>query len=191
MGRFALVRKKEKWVATWFGNLLKVLLLIIIIFIFSRVIYPFLSPNEPLLGKILIVEGFIPDYALKKSIGIFKDGNYKLMIVTGKQRTHGSQLDQYRNDGDYAAATLIKFGMDSINIKVIALDNDIRKDRTYASANAVKNWLKNTDLENQKIDVVSIGCHSRRSWHLYKMAFDDFSDVGIHAVRNIIDCSYF
>ncbi|MBN2172910.1 MAG: hypothetical protein JW731_02180 [Bacteroidales bacterium] len=184
MRRFALMRKKERWTATWLGNSLKIALFIFFIFIFSRTIYPFLAPDRPLLSDILVVEGFIPDYALKESIKIFQRGNYRLMIVTGKQRTHGSQLDQYRNDGDYAAATLVKMGFDPDMLQVIALENDVRRDRTYASALAVKDWLNQNGLRLDSLDVVSIGCHSRRSRYLYRLAFDKKTEIGIHAIRN-------
>jgi hypothetical protein len=185
MGRFALIRKKEKWTATWLGNLLKIVILFLLIFLFSRGIYPFLSPTDPTGSDILVVEGFMPDYALRESIKIFSEGNYSLMIITGKQRTHGSQLDQYRNDGDYAAATIEKSGFDPEKIKVIALENDIRKDRTYASALEVKKWLEKSGKPFPSIDVVSIGCHSRRSRYLFQLAFDRDTDVGIHAIENI------
>jgi len=185
MGRFALIRKKEKWTATWLGNLLKIVFLLIIIFIFTRVIYPFLSPTDLSGSEILVVEGFIPDYALRKTINIFNEGKYRLMIITGKQRTHGSQLDHYRNDGVYAAATLEKLGLDPEKIKVIALENDIRKDRTYASAVAVKEWLEGEGKPISAIDVVSIGCHSRRSRYLFELAFDRETEIGIYAIENM------
>ena len=85
MGRFSIVRKKEKWVATWFGNLLKILVLFLIIILFVKTIHPFLSPTKEIETNILVVEGFIPDFAIEASMSIFNEGPYELMIIKAKK----------------------------------------------------------------------------------------------------------
>ena len=185
MSWFALVRKKEKWVTTLFGKLLKLIFLLLILFVFTFRIHPFLAQHKPVAANIMVVEGFIPDYALKESMSIFYEGNYELMIITGKKRMKGSQLDQYANDGLYAQATLVKLGFDSLKIKVIKLENDVKKDRTYASAKSVEQWVIQSGRSIDKLNLVSISCHARRSRLIFEKAFGENTEIGIMAIYNI------
>jgi hypothetical protein len=179
LGKFAIVHKKERWSTTWLGKLLLLLVLIVFVFLIGTNIHPFLAENKPIKADLLIVEGFLPDFAIEKCIDIFKQGNYKLMIVTGKKMIKGSMLVPYENDGLYTAAILEKLGFDTTLIQVIGLENDVTKDRTYASASAVMNWIRQSGLNPETANVVSLGCHSRRSRLLFEQAFRNEIRVGI------------
>ena len=184
MGRFAILKKKERWTATRFGHLLKLLVFIILLFIFAKTIHPFLAKTKTVESEILVVEGFIPDFALEASGSIVIKGNYSLMIITGKKKLKGSYIDEYENDGLHSAATLEKIGFDTTNIKVISVDKDIRKDRTYSTALKVKKWLKKS--ENPfTFNVVTLGCHARRSHLLFEKAMDEDATIGIIAIEDI------
>lgn len=135
-------------------------------------------------ADILVVEGFIPDYALKETMQIFDKGSYKLMLITGKQRIKGSQLDEYKNDGVYSAQTLIKMGFDSTKIVVIALSDSIDRDRTYESAKAVKKWIEGHKPSVQELNLVSIGCHSRRTHLMFEEAFGSNYNIGIISIHD-------
>ncbi len=93
MGRFVFFRKKERWTATWLGNILKLLVLVLLVFTFFKSIHPFLAENKPVESKIMVVEGFIPDYAIEQSMDIFIRDKYELMLITGKKRMKGAHLD--------------------------------------------------------------------------------------------------
>jgi uncharacterized SAM-binding protein YcdF (DUF218 family) len=185
MGRFVLVRKKERWSTTWLGKLLLFMLILLGVFIYTKRIYPFLAVTEPFQTDILVIEGFMPDYAIEESMKIFYKGNYRLLIITGKQMAKGQLLSEYDNDGTYTAAILEKSGFDNSKIEVVELDNDIKKDRTYASAVEVARWIANSGVKPDGINLVSLGCHSRRSRLLFKKAFDDTTRIGIISVRNL------
>ncbi len=184
MARFPLVQKKVKWTLTWRGRLLLLLLLVLLVILFMKTIVPFLSPNDPAGAEILVVEGYMPDYALEEAMQIFYKGGFQLMLITGKKREKGAHLDQYSNDGLYSEATLIKLGFDASRIRVIAQDQDVKKDRTYYSALAVKEWLEANRPTEQSIDLVSMGTHSRRSRLLFRKAFDGKLKIGIHSLPN-------
>jgi len=181
---FAIVSKKERWRLTTFGNLLKFLILTIIILIYAKCIHPFLSYNDPINSNVMVVEGFIPDHALKQAYEIFTRDNYNLMIITGKRREKGAQLDSFGNDGNYSAAILKKMGMNGQLIKVVTMDFEIKKDRTFATAVAVKNWINESGKGIDSFNVISIGCHSRRSQLLFEKAFDDDTKIGIISADN-------
>ncbi len=184
MGRFSIIKKKEKWVATWFGNLLKLLALFIIIILFVKSIHPFLALTKSVESKILVVEGFIPDFAMVAAKSIFMEGQYELMIITGKKKLKGAFVDEFENDGLQSAATLEKIGFDTTKIEVITIGEDVKKDRTYATALAVKKWLKTNGKPNI-LNVVTLGCHARRSHLLFEKAMENDVTVGIIAIEDI------
>jgi len=184
MGRFTIVVKKERWTATWFGRLLILLVFIFLLFIIITSIHSFLAKTKTVESKILVVEGFIPDFALEASMSVFNNDNYSLMIITGKKKLKGAYIDKYKNDGLHSAATLAKMGFDTTKIKVIAIGEDIQKDRTYATAVAVNNWLQNSE-KPVEFNVVTIGCHARRSHLLFKKAVGEDAMVGIIAIEDI------
>jgi hypothetical protein len=182
MTKFVLVRKKERWSTTWLGKLLIILLILLCIIIFARIIHPFLAVTAPVKTDIMVIEGFMPDYAIAESMRIFNEGKYKLMIVTGKKMIRGSRLLPYENDGLLTAAILVKMGFDSSFIRVIGLENDVRKDRTFASAKAVMNWISQSQVKTEAVNVVSLGCHSRRSRLLFNKAFDHKIETGFISI---------
>jgi hypothetical protein len=182
MTKFVLVRKKERWSTTWLGKLLIILLILLCIIIFTRIIHPFLAVTVPVKTNIMVIEGFMPDYAIAESMRIFNEGKYRLMIVTGKKMIRGSMLLPYINDGLLTAAILVKMGFDSSFIRVIGLENDVRKDRTFASAKAVMNWINQNHVKTEAVNVVSLGCHSRRSRLLFNKAFTDKIETGIISI---------
>ena len=189
MGRFSIAKKKEIWTATWFGHFLKLLVFIILLFIFAKSIHPFLAQTKPIESKIIVVEGFIPDFAIEVSKSIFNDGQYELMIITGKKKLKGSYIDEYENDGLHSAATLEKMGFDTTKIKVIAIDEDIQKDRTYATALAVKHWLKKSN-NPCSFNVITLGCHARRSHLLFEKAMEKNAAIGIIAIEDSYKDNY-
>ena len=185
MGKFAIFRKRERWSTTWLGKILILTLFIIMAWLFVKNIYTFLAQNSPVSSEIMILEGFLPDFAIGESMKKFNEGNYKLMIISGKKMIKGASLVPYENDGLYTAAILAKIGFDSTLIKVIGLENDVKQDRTYASAAAIMDWMSQNGLKPEAVNVVSLGCHSRRSRLLFEKAFDDEIKVGIISVPDI------
>jgi len=57
----------------------------------------------------------------------------------------------------------------------------VNQDRTYASAMALRRWLKDHGIAVSKVNVVSMGAHSRRTRFLFQEAFGDSARVGIIA----------
>lgn len=184
MGRFSIVQKKERCVATWLGNLLKLFIFILFIVIFVKGIHPFLAQTKTVESKILVVEGFIPDFAIEASMIIFIEEQYELMIITGKKKLKGAYVDEYENDGLHSAATLVELGFDTTKIKVISIGEKVRKDRTYATALAVKKWLDESG-RSKTINVVTVGNHARRSRLLFEKAMGNDTQLGVIAIADI------
>jgi hypothetical protein len=184
MGRFPLFRKKERWTPTWQGRLVMLLILIFLVYLYTVNIVSFLSPETPVDADLLVVEGYMPDYALEEAMTIFNACGYDHMILTGKKREKGAHLDQYSDDGQYSAATLAALGFDPGRLTVVVTDDDISKDRTYHSALEVREWIQEHKPGTTQVDLVSMGTHSRRSWLLFQKAMGHSMQVGIYSIPN-------
>ena len=91
----------------------------------------------------------------------------------------GHCLAEYGSYAELAAATLKKLGLDEDKIRAVPVCG-VKKDRTYASAMALKKWLLDSGLNVKAINIISHGCHARRTWLLFEKAFDeDKVEVGI------------
>lgn len=182
MRRFSIIQKKEKWTLTWQGRLIVLLIFVLLLLIYTKCIVSFLSPHKPVDADVLVVEGYMPDYAMEAAIKIFKEGNYSHLLLTGKPRLKGSHLDRFKNDGEYSAATMVALGFDRSLITVVSMNVEIKKDRTYSSARAINSWILENLPEVDSFDLISLGCHSRRSHLLFRMASDEKFNVGVYCV---------
>jgi hypothetical protein len=54
--------------------------------------FSFLSPTRPVPADILVVEGWLPEYALEQAAREFHRGSYRMMLVTGFPYTNGVLL---------------------------------------------------------------------------------------------------
>ncbi len=184
MGKLRITNIKERRRLTWFGKLLFLLALLIVVLIYVFNIHSFLAETNPVNGDILVVEGFIPDYAIEESKAIFEKGGYKLLVVTGKPFEKGYHLSSYKNSGESSAATLLKLGMDAKHIRVVSITDYHKRDRTYATAISLKQWISGSGLHIKSFDLVTTDCHARRSRYLFQKAFGDEMEVGIIAITD-------
>jgi len=69
-------------------------------------VHPFLAPTKPVGGDILVVEGWLPDYALEKAKERFQQGGYQLLVTTGGEISVGYHLSEYKTWAELAASTL-------------------------------------------------------------------------------------
>ena len=146
-------------------------------------VHPFLAVNDPVRGDILVVEGWLPDYAIEKVIEVFKSGGYRKLVTTGGPLTYGSYLVAYETCPEVAASTLRKLGFDENRISVVPAPN-VRKDNTYAAGLSLKAWLSDSGMEVTSVNICSMGPHSRRTRLLFEKALGDDVDVGIIALES-------
>jgi uncharacterized SAM-binding protein YcdF (DUF218 family) len=92
-------------------------------------------------------------------------------------------LVEYKTSAELSATILKKFGINEKAIVSIP-PKPVKRDRTFASALAVKNWLAQKNIQPKGINVFSSGPHSRRSWMLFKEAIGEEIPVGIIACEN-------
>lgn len=142
----------------------------------------FFAVQDPVRGGVLVVEGWVTDDVLARAIQEYREGGYLVWCVTGEPLDKGGPLNEY---GDYATltvATYEKLGVTPGVLQPVKWE-PVRRDRTYASALALKAWLSARGMPVEKVTVVTRGLHGRRSRLLYEKAFGPGTRVGVVSVR--------
>ena len=176
-----LLYRRECLVPTWRGWLALLVVLALAAFAFVRGIHGFLAVRDFSPGGMLVVEGWAPDHALVETLAEFRRAHYDGICVTGVPIEHGEPLSEYRTYAELSAAILVRLGADPKFVHAVPA-GVVRQDRTYATAVALRSWLGAHRASTAKVNIVSLGAHSRRTWLLYEKAFGPATKVGIIAI---------
>lgn len=175
-----LLRRKSCWCPTLAGWLSILLLGFGAVWITKDRLYAFLAPTQTVGGEVLVVEGWLSDEELMQAVERARDGRYRMILTTGGPLVQGSFLSEYKTYAELSLASLQRIGA---ALPVFAVPApQVRRDRTYASALAVKHWLSEHHPKFRALDLVTAGPHARRSQLLYRKAFGDEFDIGIIAL---------
>ncbi|MEG4816754.1 YdcF family protein [Microcoleus sp. K5-D4] len=180
--RIRLIRRREIWAITREGWVIASAGLIILMLLIITNIHPFLAANAPIKADILVVEGWLPDYAIESAIAEFKKGEYRQLITTGVPLSKGYYLAEYKNYAELTAATCIALGFDKNQLVAVPAAN-VLKHRTAASAIALRDWFSTSGLKVNSINLYSFGPHARRSWIVFKEVLNPEIKVGIIAAE--------
>lgn len=182
-----LLRRRELWVPTWCGWLSLLVLVAMACYAVLHGIHPFLASNRPVASDIMVVEGWVPAYALKRGLDLSVEQGSRYLLLTGgtvKGEVNPEPGDTYAR---MALKHLQRIGCDLPHVHPVPspeLLSEPVRDRTYASALAVKKWLKDQGVSVSSINVLTMGVHARRSRLLFQKAFGPGIDVGVIAIRN-------
>jgi uncharacterized SAM-binding protein YcdF (DUF218 family) len=183
MRKIKLLKRKECRILTWQGKLVLTLVFLLTFLLFLKFAPVFLSTNKPNNGNILVLDGQMPDFAVKKAIQIFDSGDYKYIVTTGGKIKTGYFIAEFKSMAEFTAATFQNLGFEKDKLIVIP-GGDIKRDRTYNSALSLKKWMLENDEYSKQIDVLTVGSHARRSRLLFKKAFDSKLEIGIISVED-------
>jgi len=178
---WGLLRRRQVVVPTYRGCLLVLFLFAGIFILFLRTIHPFLAVNDPVAGGVLVIEGWAPDYALEAAADQLKGHHYDKLFVTGGPLEWGSPLTEYKTTAAVSAATLIKMGLSSNSVQAVP-GPLVRRDRTYSSALALKTWFEEHGTVPEKVNLVTVGPHARRSRLMFQKAFGKGVTVGVISI---------
>ncbi len=178
-----LRHRHQKWMLTARGWLVAITFALSLIISIITHIHPFLAVNSPLKADVLVVEGWLPDYALKDAIAEFQSGAYHKIITTGGPLPIGFYLAEYNNFADLSAATLKKLGLEEEKLIAVPAP-DVMKKRTYASAVALRQWLSSSDLKVEAINLYTLDVHARRSWLIFKKVLAPKIKTGVIAIKS-------
>ena len=161
-----MVKKKELWFPTFWGWMLVLFVMFLIVAGYVRNVQSFLSVSKPVHAcEILALEEWIPPHALERAASEFKNHGYSLLVVLGDKKR-------------WVAHLLEEAGVDKSRIVKIPV-NPTSKDRTFTLALALRDWLPTTNLSDKAVNVFTLGVHARRSWLLFREAIGPDYSVGI------------
>ena len=178
---FGLLRRRQVVVPTFRGCLLLFLVLGSAVVFLVRTIHPFLAVNAPVSGGALVIEGWAPDYALQATAELFARDHYDRIFVTGGPLEWGSPLAAYKTTAEVSAATLFKMGLSTNAVQPVSAPL-VMRDRTYNSAVALKKWFVEHGGVPQKINLLTVGPHARRSRLMFQKAFGKEVEIGVTAL---------
>ena len=176
-----LLQRRECLLPTRRGWLALVLVFALSGLAIVRGVHGFLAVHQPVPGGVLVVEGWIPDYAVAATLAEFRRQHYAGIFTTGTPIEHGEVLSEHKTFADLNAAVLLRLGADPQSVHAIP-SPAVGQDRTYAAAVAVRDWLHAHGLPREKVNVISVGAHARRTRLLYEKAFGPSTQVGIIAI---------
>ena len=175
-----LMQRKLYRVPTWRGWLVLFLFAITLFLAVLFNVYPFLALNDPQPGGILVVEGWGNEDAMNDALAEFHRNHYDGLFVTGGPIEKSSPLASYMTFAEFGTWVLVRLGGDPNRIHAVP-GPEVVKDRTYASAVALRQWLADHHYAAAKVNVISMGAHCRRTRNLFQAAFGDSARVGIIA----------
>ena len=176
-----LLRRRQCLVPTLRGWFVLMLSFAAVALIGVLGIGPFLAVTDSVPGGVLVVEGWGSDYTFEATIAEFKRHHYDRLFVTGIPLQQGAPLSEYKNYAHIGAATLVKLGMSTNDVQAVPTGRT-RRDRTYAMALSLKNWMREHDMAPTKVNLITGGPHARRSRLLFEKAFGKGVTVGVIAV---------
>ncbi len=145
-------------------------------------VQPFLAPTQRVETKILVVEGWLPSYALGAAAAEFRAGHYEKVYTTGGPIAGSDGATNIFNTvANVGGDALRAAGLPADVVQVVPA-HAVGRDRTYMSALALRDWLRERQLKVTAINVVSADVHSRRTWLLFQRAFGSEVTVGIIAI---------
>ena len=180
---FGLVRRKEQWALSTRGRIvaLAVFLTLSCVFVFGS--RPFLAITNRVDTEYLVVEGWVPNYALEESMAEFKTGHYKMMFTVGADPLTGVNIEKGDSVATEAFKRLKWLGMNPDSVQAVPAHIKYRN-RTFESAVALRRYIEENHLPVTGLNVVTLGAHARRSRLLFEEAFGDQARVGVISVDN-------
>jgi uncharacterized SAM-binding protein YcdF (DUF218 family) len=182
--KIRLIKRQEMWTLTAQGWVIAIALMICVIFFNISHLYPFLAVTSRIKADVLVVEGWVTDYAVEQAFTEFKSGSYRQIFTTGGPVEKGFYLAEYNNFAAIAAATLKNLGVQPEKVTLVPTP-DVIKDRTHASAIALRQWLANSNLPIKSMNLLTSDAHARRSWLIFQQVLAPKIKVGIIAAKPV------
>ena len=177
-----LVRRRQCIVPTWRGWLVLLLVLAVAATLVIRSLYGFLAVNDPLPGGILVIEGWSADYVIDGAVDDFRKSRYERICLTGGPIDVGHPLRMHKTFAEYAKAYCLKLGVPADVLEAVPAP-PVERDRSYASALALRQWLQDHGGMDAKINIAGNGAHSRRTRLIYEKALGPRVRIGISNVE--------
>ena len=179
-----IIRLKQRWGLSWHARLFVISVMLLAIYAVVLNVHPFLAVTHRANAKILVVEGWIDEYAIRAGADEFKTGDYEHIITTGGPVAgSGGYTNDYDTFASVGARRLKAAGVAEESVLMVP-SHVIGRDRTYSSAIALRRWLRDHNMALRSINVVTQDAHARRTCLLFQKALGNDVRVGIISIPN-------
>jgi uncharacterized SAM-binding protein YcdF (DUF218 family) len=182
---WGLLDRKERWSLSWRGRLVVASALLLASALIFKSVYPFLAITHRVNANILVVEGWIHEYAIRAAVKEFQSNKYQRVFTTGGPAVgSGGYINDFYTSASVGADLLKKCGLPDERLQMVP-SRVMDRDRTYGSAVALRDWFLDHNMAVSGIDVVTEDVHARRTRLLFQKAFGKDVQVGIISVANV------
>jgi hypothetical protein len=180
---YPLFRRRSILLPTWRVWVLLVTLMCLAMWFLPHKLFRVLAVSAPVGKGILVIEGWVPDQAVRAGVLRYQSGTYAHIVTTGVPIELGFHLNEYGSTADVARATCLHLGVDSAHVSAAPAHGHIIRDRTLASAYALGDWLRRSAPGAREVDIVTQGIHARRTRLIFARVLGDSIRVGVIAER--------
>jgi len=174
--------RKQRWGLSWRGSLIAIVCGILAFALLLKTIYPFLAVTDRIDAKVLVVEGWVHEYGIDASVRELKTGGYERVFTTGGPVIGtGGYTSDYNTEASVGAERLKAAGVATELIQMVPC-HEIKRDRTFSSAVALRDWLQKHNMSVERMNVVTEDTHARRTRLLFEKAFHGHVKVGVVSV---------
>ncbi len=181
---YGLFTRRERWGLSRRGWLagLGIFVVVGILWLFN--VQPFLAHTERQDTKILVVEGWIHEYAIRAAVVEFQTGHYdKVYSTGGPVAGNGGYLNDFNTAASVGAELLVQRGLPKATVQMVP-SHVSGRDRTYSSALALREYFQTNGVTVTNFNVLTEDAHARRTQLLFQKAFGHTATVGVIAVPN-------
>ena len=181
---WGIIIRKERWSFSWYGWLVVALVLLLGTVGLVHSIFPFLAVTHRVDSDVLVVEGWVHEYAIRTAISEFQSGHYQRVFTTGGPVVGmGGYTNDYNTSASVGADRLKAAGLSPEFVQMVP-SRISDHDRTYSAALALRNWFREHHAGVQSINVATEDVHARRSRLLFQKAFGSGVNIGIISIPN-------
>jgi uncharacterized SAM-binding protein YcdF (DUF218 family) len=176
---FGCLTRKERWGLSARGWVLLVLFVGLAAVLWVRNVQPFLAQTLRVNTKVLVMEGWVHEYAARAAIAEFQRGHYDKIYTTGGPVAGADdENNAFNTSASVGQDALLKFGLPKNLVQMVP--SYVRgRDRTYSSALALRRYFETNGLNVKAFNVFTEDAHARRTRMLFQRAFGDSATVGI------------
>src|SRR5437870_10145196 len=106
---WGLVYRKERWSLSWRGRLILAFALLLVGAFLLKGVYPFLAATHRVDADVLVVEGWVHEYAIRVAVEEFRSNSYQRVLTTGGPvEGNGGYINDYYTAASVGAYLLKK-----------------------------------------------------------------------------------
>ena len=179
---WGLVTRRERLGLSWRGWLLLLVTVTGIFLGWLFQIQPFLTENRRLDTNVMVMEGWIQEFAVRSVAGDFMRGSSQTIYTTGGPVTGSDhEASDFNTFASVGADLLKKHGVPAGSVQMVPC-HEVGRDRTYNSALALRHWFQAHGIKISSFNVFTEDAHARRTQLLFQEAFGPDVAVGVVAI---------